>query len=146
MGRRSLDGERRTVSTSIQRGDHAMARGQWALAPRHWQGASRHAVTVARAGRGDQDRAALGSVSCNLAELHVKAGNVSMAWVAALQACQVYSPLGPTAARPTVVASCLRPWLRVCATGAGSPHPPRTSRRCPAPDGSLSRSVSSVRR
>lgn len=107
MGWRSLTGERRTVVTSSQRGDQAIARGQWALALRHYQKANRHAVTVAQAGQGDQDQAVLGSVYYNLAELHVKAGNVSMAWLAALQACQVYSPLDPTAARPTAVASCL---------------------------------------
>ncbi|MFD3729293.1 hypothetical protein [Streptomyces sp. NPDC058671] len=107
MGWRSLNGERRTVTSSVQRGDHAIARGQWALALRHYQKANRHAVTVAQAGQGDQDQAVLGSVYYNLAELHVKAGNISMAWLAALNACQVYSPLDPAAAQPTAVASCL---------------------------------------
>jgi hypothetical protein len=107
VGWRSLNGERRTVTSAIQRGDHAIARGQWALALHHYQKANRHAVRVAQAGQGDQDQAVLGAVYYNLAELHVKTGNVSMAWLAALQACQVYSPLDPAAARPTAVASCL---------------------------------------
>lgn len=107
MGWRSLDGERRTVTSAIQRGDHAIARGEWALALRHYSKANHHAVKVADAGQGDQDQAVLGSVYYNLAELHVKSGEVPMAWLCALQACQVYGPLDPTAARPTAVASCL---------------------------------------
>ncbi|MEV7426918.1 hypothetical protein [Streptomyces sp. NPDC091212] len=43
----------------------------------------------------------------------MKTGNVSMGWLSALQACQVYGPLDPSAARPTAVASCL--------TGASTP-------------------------
>ncbi|WP_405469463.1 hypothetical protein [Streptomyces canus] len=104
---RSLNGERRTVTGAIRLGDDAIARGQWALALRHYGKANRHAVRVAQAGEGDQDQAVLGSVYYNLAELRVKTGEVSMAWLCALQACQVYGRLDPTNARPTAVYSCL---------------------------------------
>jgi hypothetical protein len=104
---RSLKGERRTVTGAIRLGDDAIARGRWALALRHYGKANHHAVRVAQAGEGDQDQAVLGAIYYNLAELHVKTGDVSMAWLCALQACQVYGQLDPTNARPTAVYSCL---------------------------------------
>ncbi|WP_405658308.1 hypothetical protein OG379_01175 [Streptomyces sp. NBC_01166] len=104
---RSLNGERRTVTAAIRLGDDAVARGQWALALRHYGKANHHAVRVAQAGESDQDQTVLGSVYYNLAELRVKTGEVSMAWLCALQACQVYGRLDPTNARPTAVHSCL---------------------------------------
>ncbi|WP_328503377.1 hypothetical protein OG828_34555 [Streptomyces sp. NBC_00457] len=104
---RSLNGERRTVTGAIRLGDDAIARGQWDLALHHYGKASHHAVKVAQAGESDQDQAVLGSVYYNLAELRVKTGEVSMAWLCALQACQVYGRLDPTNARPTAVYSCL---------------------------------------
>ncbi|GAA4923018.1 hypothetical protein LX16_5081 [Stackebrandtia albiflava] len=107
MAWQSPEGERRTVTRLIRRGDNAIARGQWALALRHYQKATGPAVRVAQAEQGDQDQAVPGSIYYNLAELSVKAGNTSMAWLTALQACEVYGPLDPTGARPTAVASCL---------------------------------------
>lgn len=107
MGWRSLDGERRRVTSAIRLGDHAIARGQWALALRLYRKATHPAARVAEAGQGDQDQAVLGSVYYNLAELEVKNGDVPMAWLMALQACQVYGSLDPTAARPAAVASCI---------------------------------------
>lgn len=107
MGWRSLNGERRTVTNAIRLGDNAIARGQWALALRHYGNANHHAVKVAQAGEGDEDQMVLGSIYYNLPELHVKAGDISMAWLCALQACQVYGRLDPTSARPADVHSCL---------------------------------------
>ncbi|UGQ14686.1 hypothetical protein LO772_14535 [Yinghuangia sp. ASG 101] len=104
---RSLNGERRTVTNAIRLGDNAIARGQWDLALRHYGRANHHAVRVAQAGEGDQDQAVLGSIFYNLAELHVQTGEASMAWLCALQACQVYGRLDPTNARPTAVRSSL---------------------------------------
>ncbi|MEU6658237.1 hypothetical protein [Streptomyces sp. NPDC046821] len=105
MGWRSLDGERRVVTDAMRRGDHAIAQGRWSLALRHYGRANHFAVKVARAADGDQDRAVLGSVYYNLAELHTKDGGLAPAWLCALQACAVYAPLDPSGARPGDVAS-----------------------------------------
>ncbi|WP_152360788.1 hypothetical protein [Microlunatus speluncae] len=108
MGWRSIKGERSVVTRAVRAGDQAIAGRQWASGIRHYLKANRHAVTVAAAGESDQDQAVLGSIYYNLAELHVMAGDVSMAWLCALQACQVYQALDPSGGVPGRVESCLR--------------------------------------
>lgn len=107
MGWRSIKGERSAATRAIRRGDEAIARRQWTSALRRYQKANQHAVTVAAAGESDQDQAVLGSIYYNLAELNVMGGDVSMAWLSALQACRVYQPLDPSDGDPGRVASSL---------------------------------------
>ncbi|WP_326795823.1 hypothetical protein OG946_10245 [Streptomyces sp. NBC_01808] len=105
--RPSLDDQRWTVTYAIRQGDQAIARGDWALALDHYRSANAPALKVAQTGGADRDHAVLGSVYYNLAELHVRTGDIATGWLTALQACKVYGRLDPTRARPSAVRSCV---------------------------------------